>query len=252
MENIVDKLGFFDFFNAIIVGSFTIVGSFCITLQFGWDVSKKVFLYYARAQEVNVLFFVLCLFSIIVVAYILGILCHEIFDIIDDRFGTFKKIIERLFESDSCIENPVRRNRYASLATIILDNNCIESRRTRGIPSNIEWNHDLNNYFFTYCMYQVQIRGLNKKTEKLRDIEGLAKSFCVSSIILFFVLLGVGITSWNTNYLSTVVFFVEAVSLIMGSIFFCFYRKKALENRIRLTLSLYDAIYEKEKKNPVI
>lgn len=246
MENIVDKLGFFDFFNSIIVGMFTIIGSFCITLQFGWEISKKIFTYLVDTSEVNILFLVLCIFFMITVSYILGILCHEIFDLLDLKFNILKIIISKLFEKDSCIKNPKRRERYADIAKEIFDNNGIKYLRTKGDHAYIIWNYDLNDYFFTYCLYQIQIRGLNKKTEKLRDIEGLAKSFCISSVILLFVLLGVGIKSWNTNPVPLILLLAEVILLLISSVLFFVYRTKAIKNRVRLTLSLYQAIYEKE------
>ena len=246
MESIVNKLGFFDFFNSIIVGMFTIIGCFCITLQFRWKISIKCFRYLIYKKEVNILFLVLCLFSLVITSYILGILCHSIFDLFTSKENALKKIITRLFEKDSCIENPKRRDRYAVIAKRIFDNNGINYSTTKGQQPYVIWDYELNNYFFTYCLYQVQLRGLDKKPEKFRDIEGLSKSFCVSSVALFFVLIGVGIVSWNTNYVPLFLFWGEAISLVISSRLFYVYRIKALTNRVRLTLSLYDAIYEKE------
>lgn len=249
MESVVNKLGFFDFFNSIIVGMFTIIGCFCITLQFGWEISKKCFKYLVDQKEVNILFLGLCIFSLITTSYMLGILCHEFFNICTLKRNTFKKIITRLFEKDSCIENPKRRDRYAVIAKSIFDNNGINYKTTKGHKPYVVWDYELNNYFFTYCLYQVQIRGLDRKTEKLRDIEGLSKSFCVSSAVLFFVLIIVGIVSWNTNPVPILWVLGEAMLLLISSILFYVYRIKSLKNRVRLTLSLFDAIYEKESRN---
>ena len=53
MDSVVEKLGFFDFFNLIIVGMFTIVGFFSITYQFGWNISNEVFLYLVNTVEIE-------------------------------------------------------------------------------------------------------------------------------------------------------------------------------------------------------
>ena len=83
MDSVIEKLGFFDFFNYIIVGMFTIVGCFSITYQFGWETSDKIFSYLTNTVEVNTVFLVLCFFSLVTVSYIIGLLCHEIYSLID-------------------------------------------------------------------------------------------------------------------------------------------------------------------------
>ena len=188
MERIVDKLGFFDFFNHIIVGLFTIIGCFDISIQFSCAISKDVFSYLVKRNEVNMLFLALCLFSIVTVSYILGLLCHEFFSLIDDKIiKTFEKLNRELFTEKSCVDNQLKRNRYKKLAESLYKNNNIPYKKSS------QKDTDLNNYFFAYCLYQLQIRGLNTKTEKLRDIEGLAKSFCVSTFLLFVILILAGI-----------------------------------------------------------
>ena len=76
MENVIEKLGFFDFFNLIIVGVFTIIGCFGITYQFGWGISNEVVRYLVNTAEVNTILLALFMFSIITVSYIIGMLCH--------------------------------------------------------------------------------------------------------------------------------------------------------------------------------
>lgn len=244
MENVVEKLGFFDFFNHIIVGMFTIIGCFSITYQFGWNISKGVFSYLVERGEVNALFLVLCLFSIITVSYILGLLCHESFSLTDKKNKTVEKLITELFTKNSCIDNKKKRDRYKTLATNIIKSNKIPNTEN---SSRINWDFELSNYYYTYCLYQLQIRGLNKKTEKLRDIEGLAKSFCVSGIMLLAILFLAGLGSWNTFLLPEYAFWIEIILLLFFSLIFNEYRKKALKNRIRMTLALFEAVFDKEK-----
>ena len=246
MDSVIEKLGFFDFFNYIIVGMFTIVGCFSITYQFGWETSDKIFSYLTNTVEVNTVFLVLCFFSLVTVSYIIGLLCHEIYSLIDravNPLNIFKKLIENLFNDNSCIENEIKRKRYTIIAKAIFEKNGIEYSWDLDVHSSKKWSLELNNYFFTYCLYQLQIRGLNRKTEKLRDIEGLAKSFCVSSIILLAVLIAEGIMYRNALPISGRVFWGEVLLLIVICIIFIQYGIKALKNRIRMTLSLYDAIF---------
>lgn len=250
MDSVVEKLGFFDFFNLIIVGMFTLVGCFGITYQFSWDISNKIFSYLVGTAEVNTLFLVICVFSLITVSYIIGLLCHEVFSLIDRKIKTFDKLITNLFTNKSCIKNQKKKDRYANLAKKVFDDNGIEYSLTKDNSPGLDWNWELSNYFFTYCVYQVQIRGVNRKLEKLRDIEGLAKSFCVSGILLLAVLFGAGIVSWDTLSLPGYVYWIEAILLAAISLIFNEYRKKALKNRIRMTIDLYGAIYNSESKKP--
>ena len=258
MDNVVDKLGFFDFLNYIIVGMYIIVGGFIISYQCGFDVSESIFDYLINKDDVNSLFLALSVFSIIAIAYILGMVCHEVFSLIDDhKSKSFETLMKNMFTKDSCIGNSKKRERYKTLAREIFDNNGVKySNIDKG--SEIEWTSELNNYFFAYCVYQVQIRGLNKKLEKLRDIEGLAKSFSVGSILLLALLCGCGVVttlcdcgvlSWGFHSFPIPVYVFEAVALIAITAVFVKYRKKALKNRVRMTLALFEAIYDKERKN---
>ena len=249
MDNVVEKLGFFDFLNYIIAGMYTIVGAFIISYQFGFNTSKSIFKYLVNQNEVNFLFLALSVFSIIAIAYILGMVCHEVFSLLDDlKAKSFETLMEGMFTKESCIDNSKKRERYKILAKEIFDNNGVEYSNTNK-SAEIEWTSELNNYFFAYCVYQVQIRGLNKKLEKLRDIEGLAKSFCVSSILLLALLCGCGVFRWNYYSLPILVYVIEVGALIAITVVFVKYRKKALKNRIRMTLALFEAIYDKERKN---
>jgi len=240
MGNAIEKLGFLDFFNHIIVGLFIILGLFCISIQFGCNISNNVLAFLLTTAEVNTLLLVLCIVSIIAVAYILGLLCHEVFSTLDNH-KTADRIIANLFEEkDSCIDNKKKRKRYEELAKKIFDDNGIEYQKKSNKDSGIEWNDELNNYFYAYCLYQVQIRGLNGKPEKLRDIEGLAESFCISSVFLLAILLIIGHFFWNTRAIPDLAFVIEAFMCpVFGAIFYV-YRKRVLENRIRMILSLYN------------
>ena len=148
MERIVDKLGFFDFFNHIIVGLFTIIGCFDISIQFSCAISKDVFSYLVKRNEVNMLFLALCLFSIVTVSYILGLLCHEFFSLIDDKIiKTFEKLNRELFTEKSCVDNQLKRNRYKKLAESLYKNNNIPYKKSS------QKDTDLNNYFFFFFLY---------------------------------------------------------------------------------------------------
>ena len=246
MESVVEKLGFFDFFNLIIVGIFTIVGCFGITYQFNLNITNEVFTYLKDTAAVNTLFLVLSISSIITVSYIIGLLCLVVFNLIEKKTKTYENLIQGLFTKKSCIENEKKRIQYAKLAKIVFENNKIQYKPKEDDPTGLEWDLDLSNYFFAYCLYQLQIRGLNKKPEKLRDIEGLAKSFCISSVLLLAVLIGVGEAYWNTFLLPDIIFFIEFVLLIVIFVLFILYRINVLENRIRMTLALYEAVYIKD------
>ncbi len=251
MENAVEKLGFFDFFNHIIVGMFTILGLFSITIQFGWDKSITALSFLMNTREVNALFFVLSIVTIIAVAYILGLLCHVIFSAYDNH-RTINTLITNLFDQkDSCIIGQKRKGRYVELAKILFDKHNIEYPKGSSNDPGVNWDFELNIYFYTYCLYQVQIKGLDKKPEKFRDIEGLLESFIVSLLFLDVVLFITGYFRWTDIIIPDWAFVAEIFMLLGISNILYRHRIAVLKNRIRMTLSLYDAICNQEKKIPV-
>lgn len=241
MENIVEKLGFFDFLNLIITGLFTIIGTFAIAYQYKVDITIQILNYLMSKKQINLLFFTLCLFFILSIAYIVGMVCQELYKLVDENIlKSFDRLIRDVFENNGFIKNSQKKQRYIDIKQEILklnngsqDNNCLDN----------------NQYFFNYCEYQLQIRGLNAKTEKLRDIEGMAEAFCTSNILLSLLLVYCSKCKRITYKLPLFYFRGELIVLILFAIIFCFYRKRALKNRIRMTFALYEAIYDYERKD---
>ena len=106
-----------------------------------------------------------------------------------------------------------------------------------------------NEAFFAHCEYVLHVNCLDKKTEKLRETQGLSE-------LLMFVF-------WSIPVFSTMVFIFRvrilgnvhvndcfvAVIYILCVIFgfiFCYRYKISAENRIRMVLSIYEA-YKEEK-----
>ncbi len=243
MENLVDKMGFFDFFNHIIVGMYTIIGVFFILYQFNSKVSQSAILCCLCQTEINSLFLIICIFLILAISYSIGLVCHELFSILDTyMIKSLDNLMKSLFSNNSCITNEKKKERYKTLAKEIFNKNEIKFNKLKN--GEISWNKDLAEYFFVYCLYQVQIRGLNKKSEKLRDIDGLARAFCISNALLLATLVLCGMFYGDNYFLSIRFFISEFVLLMIMILMFNRYRRKALRNRVLMTFSLYESIHD--------
>lgn len=152
--------------------------------------------------------------------------------------------IENIFEDCNIIPNNIKRKIYKRYAEDIIKEKFSFEQNDTGLAYTKE---DLSNYFYAYCVYYIQIREKNKKTEKLRDIEGLAMSLSLaflmltisSTIALVIILCG-----------SSNGFLFEILNLgtnMIFSILFDCYAERALKNRIRMTLALYEVEHDYAK-----
>ena len=146
-----------------------------------------------------------------------------------------EKYIDNLFEDSNLIINSIKRKQYKQYAEDVMKEKELFSEK------EIVYDKELSSYFFAYCVYYIQVRGKDKKLEKLRDIAGLSMSL---SLIFLFLALGSVIALaicylYSIDYiLFEIIYFIINVSL---SILFDCYTERAVKNRIRMTLAVYEA-----------
>ncbi|MBQ9408501.1 MAG: hypothetical protein IJU28_03815, partial [Clostridia bacterium] len=92
-------------------------------------------------------------------------------------------------------------------------------------------------------------RQQDKKTEKLRDIEGMSMSFSLAFLILALVSFGATYLGLLGRLSNRMILFELMCSFMFASfsIISDYRSEKALKNRIRITLAVYEA--EKEREN---
>ena len=156
--------------------------------------------------------------------------------IIKVRQGNY---IDNLFEDSELITNSIKRKKYKQYAEDIA------KKKELFTENKIIYDKELSSYFFAYCVYYIQVRGKDKKLEKLRDIEGLSMSL---SLIFLFLAFGSGIAFIISSLYSNDCILFEIINFganVFLSILFDCYAERALKNRIRMTLAVYEA--EKER-----
>lgn len=92
---------------------------------------------------------------------------------------SIRKCLVKLFDSDETVANTIKQRRYRELVKDFAEEvTCIEKLTDDKLV--YEW----ISLFFTYCVYYIQIMNQNKKTEKLRDIEGLSQELSLLFLLL--------------------------------------------------------------------
>ena len=155
---------------------------------------------------------------------------------------TVQSCMENIFSECGPITNAQKRAWYQELAKDFINQTSTLSGESEPLKQD-----DVLSYFFAHCVYYIQVKNLNRKTEKLRDIEGLSAS-------LSFVFLGLAIFSFITILInvyqivfnqqnryeeiiwSIIIFFIG----IIFSVLMDCRTEKSINNRIRMTLAIYD------------
>lgn len=156
-----EKFNVFDFFNLIIVGMIfiTILGisNFYNAINLIKKISKAVL--NNNLLEMSVIIVSLC------VALIAGMLFQVIFQyMIKEKFQKEEKALWKKLNNGKLFDNEIRMNELLKEAKKYL--NIKKSERSL---TDKQWSA-----FFAHCIYYLQIKNLDKKTEKLYETEGLS------------------------------------------------------------------------------
>ena len=158
------------------------------------------------------------------------------------RKTTEQSCMKNIFSESGPITNAKKRDRYQKLAKDFISQTPTLSGESEPLKQD-----DVLSYFFAHCAYYIQVKNLNRKTEKLRDIEGLSAS-------LSFVFLGLAIFSFLTilinayqiiinqqNRYEEIVWsiIISFIGIIFSVLMDC-RTEKSINNRIRMTLAIYD------------
>lgn len=96
--------------------------------------------------------------------------------------------------------------------------------------------------FYAHCVYYIQIRSQNQKTERLREVTGLA-----GILVMVFGMLIISeiITNFIVGTVSTISVTLLLIYAICLALLLHRY-KRAMKNRIKMVLAVYDVCVEKE------
>lgn len=271
METFIEQQGFYDYINHVITGAIFLLCVELILLPFK-TLSAIQSIYYVLdnifdSENLNAFLWNVCLVVLLlVICFLLGTLFQELYSLIyhkkggersaDDSKETLARLISRLFfktdktawadrifEETGPINNDLKRQVYIGYAKKL-------ATEKELFPDNqIDLNRSFASYFFGYCVYYIQVRNQNQKTEKLRDIEGLSMS--LSLVFLFLTIISVLalIPVIKTSSVKYIIYTVIcSVGYALLSIIFDYHAEKALKNRVRMTLAVYEVQRDKESE----
>ena len=97
--------------------------------------------------------------------------------------------------------------------------------------------------FFAHCVYYIQIRNQHQKTERMREVTGLAGILTMAFFALLISDVIISIILGVVSIISIILFFIYAICLIV-----LLHRyKRAMKNRVKMVLAIYDVCVGKEE-----
>lgn len=269
LDSLIEHQGFYDYLNHIISGVVFIIGFEIITKLLGFSLIQKAYAFIGLLPFSNSNneflwnFCVIALFGIS--SFLIGIAVQELYGNIYDHHSVFtnpdgddiaSKYIFRLFHKTTvrrCVHNLLNEKgaitnihklkQYQKLAGDFIHQMTIFTQDEQTLIHSPEF----ESYFFSYCVYYIQIKGQNRKTEKLRDIEGLSEALSLIFLILSLLSAAAAFICYYSYAVDTqlnpnrfIASFVIFVIYAFLSILMDCRTEKAIKNRIRMTLAIYD------------
>lgn len=229
MDGITEKFSVFDFFNLIIGGIVFIFGLWVCTP------SQIADFYTSTVNTANNSWFsiFLAVVAFLGIALVFGMVITEIAHwIFDTKFHLEKTLIETSLNKNQLIKNSTKLAKFRQKAQAYLNVNQRELDN--------DFTTDECSAYFAYCVYYLHVHGQDKKTEKLREAQSLSELLTIvfvlipiSSIALH-ILAGAACLVIKPTVLLYLMFAVFALIFLRRS-------KRAMENRIKMVLAVYDA-----------
>ncbi len=230
MDGLVDKFSVFDFFNLIIGGFLFLVG---LGVGFYFNLEKS---FINKLADVFMEYTLIVTILMLALSFVLGLLMSEIECLIFYRWLKWEtKLMSECLKDFRVVENIEKYEIYRKKALQYFKQEEYQKKSD-------EFTEDECAAFYAHCVYYIQIRSQNQKTERLREVTGLAGilvtvfgALITSEIIINFI---VG----SVSTISVTLFLVYAICLAL-----LLHRyKRAMKNRIKMVLAVYDVCVEKE------
>lgn len=235
MDNLFGKFNVFDFFNLILSGAIFIIGLQFVGIKIhNFIISNCGLLEISKSENLNLLNLILYIVIVLAICYIIGGCMQEIGTFFQKKvFRVYEKSISTFLNDSSIVDNEIKYMVYRNEANKLFKLKGIKARKDK-------FSVEQNKYFFSYCVYYIQIRGQHEKTEKLREISGLSNILSTCFAILFII----GCGGWIYQMISGIndlQILITIIIFAMLAIVFWFRMKKIILYRIRMVLCIYEA-----------
>lgn len=229
MDGVTEKFSVFDFFNLIIVGIIFITILGIANYYQAIIMLKKIAEIVAEDKllEAGTIIVFLC------VSLVIGMIFQVMFQYIKEKMNLEKEILsnKRLFDNEIRMEEVKKEaKQYFNI------------KKQEQELTDKQWIA-----FFAYCTYYLQIKKLDKKTERMYETEGLtallACSFLVTAVLNILIVI-IQQMFFETDIDLQVLIAKIGVGIILYIIIgiMLFYRYNILnKNRIKMIFSIYTA-----------
>lgn len=234
MDAVTQKFSVFDFFNLLIAGtiflSALVLCHYPQSLVIIEAVSKKI----SDSNFLLIMFVILYVGCTLVIGMVFQVIGHWF---VKEAIGWEYKSIGNCLSGKGILKNDIRTKRLLYKASNYLKLNGKEQKLSEEETSA----------FFAHCVYKLHIKGLDNKTEKLRETQGLSELFaCVfwfMPLISIYIFLLQWLVCHNMSFDLRYTIITYLACIILGFIFYFRYKVSG-RNRIRMILSIYDAYTE--------
>lgn len=233
MDGFFKKFSIYDFFNLLGAGGIFIVGLHAIEV-----ISIQQWLHYFGTDNQ-----IVSTAIVLILCYLFGALFQQCGLFICDRWLDHSRKLTSSFLTDNAeiIGNGVRQTVHRQLARELLKKKCGETQEGDFTPEQ-------SNYYFTYCVYYIQVKDQQKKAEKMRELKALSMLLMVCFGALALVaLLRVAYYIAFTPEITRVALAHYGVDFILALILAVVYYnayKRNTRNWVRMVLSVYEVCTE--------
>lgn len=232
MDNLLDKLGVYDFWGTFVPG---FIGTSVFYFIRTYLVSKEI---YNNNFKINIIIY-------IVFSYLLGIILHEVGHFVQNKI-VYGKLISAFWKQSKITGEPF---------DIFLDDNCNTltlSEKSLCLSYFQQWQNEnkiiipktTESYrlFFNYCDYYISQKGLGSKPGKMQSLYGMSRS-----LFVFFGLLSTLIFPYSLYCQSTKRIDYLIISSVLITIVFYFRMKRFNEVRLKSVMRTYIVAKDSEK-----
>lgn len=258
IDSVLEKFSIFDFFNLIFTGIIFLISLHFVGIRlFDWislsfydSIFVTMILNKYTIEGDGIITFMMFVYFVFLLAilYVIGSIIQELGSFAQNKISKIQyRAISSVLNNESILKNKIKREICSKEARELFKTKNIKLKKD-------EFTSEHCHYFYTYCLYYIQIREQHKKLEKMRGLQGISNMLSTNFGISAFG----GIITYlfqahlaNTSYIQKIdfkTFAVIIITYISLSIIFWFRMKKQILYRIRMVLNTYEANVVRESR----